>query len=318
MRPYIRRIATRLVIANLLMLSVLIILLSLTTSNAAAASVSGTWTSSIDGKGYMQTSHILDTNYDVRLVLSQSGNAVSGTITTTVTYALLHTGYESWGKPSIGTKNTNTVTGTMSGSTLTLICYSPATSGTSGGASYTTDATTTTWTLTRNGTDLTGSGTYVGAGITYGYRFYLGAGDNSDLSGFSGDVTAPVMFGLFGGVACLVVSFVPAPKGKIPSGPRPMGTAYSYQPSDARTTEVASGAPTDPTYLGGAGLTYPQNYVNGAPVRPGQWQGQQGPACPIHGTVCQAHLISVSDPGSWFCPKCAEQGRASGYPWGRQ
>jgi hypothetical protein len=318
MRSFIRRIGTRLVIANLLVLPVLILLISFTSSNAAAADVSGTWTSSIDGKGYMQTSHILDTNYDVKLVLTQSGDEVSGTITTTVTYALLHTGYESWGKPSIGQQNTNTVSGTMSGSTLILTCYSPATSGTSGGVSYTTDASTTTWTLNLNGTDLTGSGTYVGAGITYGYRFYLEAGDSSELSGFSGQVTAPVIFGMVGGLACLVVSFIPAPKGKIPSGPGQTGSAYSYQPSDVRTTGGASGAPTDPTYLGGAGLTYPQNYVNGTPVRPGRWQGQQGPVCPIHGTVCQAHLISVNDPGSWFCPKCAEQGRASGYPWGRQ
>ena len=318
MRPYIRRIATRLVIANLLMLSVLIIILSLTTSNVAAASVSGTWTSNVAGKGYVQTSNVIDTNSDVKMVLSQSGNTVSGTIATTCSYSYAHPTSLGSQKPVIGSKNTNTVSGTLSGSTLTLTCYSPATSGTSGGASWTAPATTTTWTLYLKGNTLTGTGTYVAAGITYNYVFDLVSGDGSGLSGFSGDVTAPVMFGLFGGVACLVVSFVPAPKGKIPSGPRPMGTAYSYQPSDARTTEVASGAPTDPTYLGGAGLTYPQNYVNGAPVRPGQWQGQQGPACPIHGTVCQAHLISVSDPGSWFCPKCAEQGRASGYPWGRQ
>ena len=132
----------------------MILLISLTTSNAAAASVAGTWSSSINGKGYMQTSHILDTNYDVRLVLTQSGNSVSGTISTTVTYALLHSGYETWGKPSIGQKSTNSVTGTMSGSTLTLVCYQPASSGTSDGISYTTDASTTTWTLTVSGNDL--------------------------------------------------------------------------------------------------------------------------------------------------------------------
>ena len=316
MLPSVKRIAARLVIANLLVLPVLILLISLTTSNAAAASVAGTWTSSIDGKGYMQTSHILDTNYDVKLVMTQSGNSVSGTITTTVTYALLHSGYETWGKPSIGQKSTNSVTGTMSGSTLTLVCYTPAASGTTSGISWSTDATTTTWTLTVSGNELTGSGTFVGAGITYGYRFYLAAGDSSGLSDLSGQITAPVMIGFIGGGACLAVALMPAPKGRVPLSPGPSGSGYNYQPSDVRTEEGVSGAPTDPTYVGGAGLTYPQDYVNGVPVKPKYWQGQHGPVCPVHGTVCTANLISVDDPGAWFCPKCAEQGK-SAFPWGR-
>jgi len=318
MRPYIRRIATRLVIANLLVIPVLIILISLISSNAAAASVSGTWSSNVAGKGYVQTSNIIDTNSDVKLVLTQSGNSVSGTIATTCSYSYVHPSSLGSQKPAIGSKNTNTVSGTLSGSTLTLICYSPAVSGTSGGVSWTAPATTTTWNLILSGNKLTGSGSYVAAGITYYYTFDLVSGDGSGLSGLSGQVTVPVVFGFIGGGACLAVSLIPAPKGRIPGNPGQIGSAYNYQPSDVRTTGGVSGAPTDPTYVGGAGLSYPQNYVNGTPVRPGQWQGQQGPVCPIHGTVCQAHLISVSDPGSWFCPKCAEQGRQAGYPWGRQ
>jgi hypothetical protein len=318
MRFSIRRLATRLIAANLLVLPVLFLLITLTTSNAAAADVSGTWSSNVSGKGYVQTSHILDTNSDVKLVMTQNGNSITGTIVTTCSYSYLHPGYQSWGSPAIGSKNSNTVTGTMSGSTLTLTCYSPATSGTSGGISYTTDATSTTWTLYLNGNKLTGSGTYTSGGITYAYSFDLKSGDSSGLALGSGSVTAPAGIAIIGGVACVVVSFVPLPKGKVPiTGTS--GNQYNYQPSDVRTTSVESGAPTDATPVGGAGLSYPQDYVNGVPVKPKFWQSQQhGPMCPVHGVMCNANYTSSEDPGAWFCPKCAEQGRESGFPWGRQ
>ncbi|HEY3420065.1 MAG TPA: FKBP-type peptidyl-prolyl cis-trans isomerase [Methanomassiliicoccales archaeon] len=52
-------------------------------------------------------------------------------------------------------------------------CYTPASSGTTNGISWISPATTTTWTLYQNGDKLTGSGTYVAAGITYSYTFDL-------------------------------------------------------------------------------------------------------------------------------------------------
>jgi hypothetical protein len=173
MKSIFNKIVARLVVANLLVLPVLILLITLTTSNASAVDVSGSWSSRISGEGYVQTSHILDTNSDVELVMMQNGNSITGTIVTTCSYSYLHPGYQSWGSPAIGSKNSNTVTGTLSGSILTLICYSPATSGTSGGISYTTDASSTTWSLLLNGNRLTGSGTYTAAGIVYGYSFDL-------------------------------------------------------------------------------------------------------------------------------------------------
>jgi hypothetical protein len=312
-------IGNRLVVANLFVIPVLIILITLTTSNAAAASVSGTWTSNVDGKGYVQTSNILDTNSDVKLVLSQSGNTVSGTIYTTCSYSYLHSTSMGSQKPAIGSKNTNSVSGTLSGSTLTLICYTPASSGTSGGISWTSPATTTTWTLYLSGNSLTGSGTYVSAGITYHYTFDLVSGDGSSgLSLGSGAVTAPAMIAIIGGGTCLAASFIPLPKGRVPQGPMTNGGAYNYQPSDVRTTGGESGYPTDPTYMGGAGLQYPQDYVDGVPVKPRYWQSQQhGPVCPFHGTMCNANYLNQQDPGAWFCPKCAEQGK-NAFPWGRQ
>lgn len=318
MRSSVGRLVTRFIAANLLVLPVLFLFITLTTSNAAASDVSGTWSSNVSGKGYVQTSHILDTNSDVKLVMEQNGNSITGTIYTTCSYSYLHPGYQNWGSPAIGSKNTNQVTGTLSGSTLTLTCYSPATSGTSGGVSYTTEATTTTWTLHLNGNKLTGSGSYTAAGIAYSYTFDLVSGSGSGIAGLSGDLSVPVFFGFIGGGACLVASFVPLPKGRLPSGPGPNGGSNNGQPSNVGTTGGDSGAPTDPTYMGGAGLSYPQDYVNGVPVKPRSWQSQQhGPLCPVHGTMCNANYLNAQDPGAWFCPKCAQQGR-DGFPWGRQ
>ncbi|HEY3420747.1 MAG TPA: hypothetical protein VGK23_09360 [Methanomassiliicoccales archaeon] len=320
MRPSIKRIGTRILIANLFMIPALIVLMSLTTANVEAASLSGTWTSNVAGKGYVQTSNAIDTNSDVKLVLSQSGNTVSGTITTTCSYSYAHSTSLGTQKPAIGSKETNTVTGTLSGSTLTLIRYTPASSGTSGGVPWTSPAFTITWTLYQSGNTLTGSGTYVVAGITYHYTFDLVSGDGAmGLNLGNGSVAVPSMIAIVGGGMCLAASFVPLPKGKVPGGSSYNGIAYSYQPSEVGITGGDSGAPNDPTYQGGAGLQYPQDYVNGVPVRPRYWQSQQhGPVCPFHGTMCNANYLNSEDPGAWFCPRCAEQGRGSGFPWGRK
>jgi hypothetical protein len=155
--------------------------------------------------------------------------------------------------------------------------------------------------------------------MTYSYTFDLVSGEGSGLAGLSGQVTAPAVIGIIGGGACLVASLMPAPKGRGPQNPRSTGNSYNYQPSNVRTTSGDSGAPSDLTYMGGAGLQYPQDYVNGIPIKPRYWQSQQhGPICPIHGTMCNANFLSTEDPGAWFCPKCHEQGRNSGFPWGRQ
>jgi hypothetical protein len=323
MRPLLKRLAARLIIANLLVIPVLLLLITLTSSNAAAADISGTWSSNVAGRGYIQTSLVLDTNYDVELVLSQSGNAVSGTIVTTCSYSYLHSGYANWGSPAIGQESTNTVSGTLSGNALTLISYTPASSGVSNGISYTTAASTITWHLNLNGSRLTGSGTYTSAGITYSYIYDLKSGDSSSgLDLGSGSVTVPAVIAIIGGGACMVTSFMPLPKGRVPKS-GPTGNASNYQPSEVLSNSVDSGAPTEATPVGGAGLQYPQDYVNGVPVRPKFWQSQQhGPVCPVHGTMCIANYLSSEDPGAWFCPKCAEQGHgsppSSGFPWGRK
>ena len=265
----------------------------------------------------MTTSHIIDVNYDIKLVLTQSGNEISGTIQTTCTYAYLHPGYGNWDSP-LGHKSSNTVSGTMSGNDMTLTCYSPASSGTSNGVAYTTDASSITWSLTLNGSRLTSSSSYYDAGMgPTDYTFDLKSGDDGGVFGSltlgNGSLTVPAIIAVIGGGACLVASFIPLPKGNVV----PAANGASYQPSDVRTVSVDSGAPSAGTPVGGVGLTYPQDYVNGVPVKPKYWQSQQhGPQCPIHGTMCNANYPNAQDPGAWFCPKCAEQGR-DGFPWGR-
>ncbi len=314
-----RRIATRLVLANLMLMPVLFLLIMLTTSNVVAESVSGTWSSNTAGKGYVQNFNVFNANYDATLRLTQNGNSVTGTVTEKCTYSQTNPGYETWQKTPVGTTGTYNVYGTMSGSTLTLNCYTPAQSGVTGGIGWTTEASTVTWTLHLNGTRLIGSGTYVNGGITYAYLWDLKSGSSGGLALGDTNLTMPALIGIIGGVACIAVSLSPMPKGRVPQGPVPNGNSYTYQPSNVTTTGGINGAPTDPTYMGGAGLQYPQNYVNGVPVNPRAWQGQQGPICPVHGTVCTPHFLQFSnDPGAWLCPKCRDQGISYGFPWGRQ
>jgi hypothetical protein len=303
------------------MVPVFIILISLTTSNAAAADISGTWTSNVAGKGYTQNCNIFNGNYDIKLVLTQSGNTVSGTIYTTCTYAKVHAGYEDWGPIPVGQKNTNSVTGTVTGSNLALTCYTPAQSGTTNGISWTTEASTITWNLQVEGNQMTGSGTYTAAGIPYTYAFDLVSGEGSGLSLIGADVSAPAIFAVAGGAVCLVASFVPLPRGRIGQVPPSTGGSPYPQQSDVGTTGGNSGAPTEGQSMGGIGLHTPADYVNGVPVKPKQWQSQnQGPTCPVHGTMCRAAYKGADDLGEWYCPKCREQGLgsppSSGFPWG--
>jgi hypothetical protein len=314
-----RRIATRLISANLLVLPVLFLLIMLTTSSVAAESMSGTWTSNTSGKGYIQNFNVFNANYDATLHLSQNGDSVTGTVTEKCTYSKLNPGYETWQKTPVGSSGTYDVYGTVSGTTLTLNCYTPAQSGVTGGISWTTEASTVTWTLHLNGSRLTGSGTYYNGGITYAYIWDLKSGSSGSFALGDSSLTTPAIIAIIGGVACLAVSLAPMPKGRIPQGLGPNPGNNTYQPSNVTTTSGINGAPTDPTYLGGAGLQYPQNFANGVPVKPRSWQGQQGPLCPVHGTVCVPHFLQFSDdPGAWMCSRCRDQGISSGFPWGRQ
>jgi len=320
MRASIKRAATRLVIANLLMVPLFIILVSFTTSNVAAEGISGTWTSNVAGKGYTQNCAISNAYYDVKLVLDQSGDTVSGTMDTTCTYSQVHSGYESWGSIPVGQEDSTSVSGTLTDSTLKLTCYIPAQSGVTNGISWTTEASSVTWTLHLDGDRLTGSGTYKEAGITYTYTFDLVAGGGLGLS-LTGDAALPAMIAVTGGAVCLVASFMPLPKGRYGQLPPSAGASYP-QPSEMSTTGGDSGQPTETTPVGGIGLHTPVDYVDGTPVRPKQWQSQnQGPVCPVHGIICRATFKNADDLGEWYCPKCREAGLGfppgSGFPWRR-
>jgi hypothetical protein len=301
------------------MVPLFVIMISISTTNVAAAGVSGTWTSNTSGKGYTQNCAVFNANYDVKLVLSQSGDTVSGTLDTTCTSSQTHSGYENWGSVPVGQEDSTSVSGTLSDSILKLTCYIPAQSGVTNGISWTTEASTITWTLNLDGDLLYGSGTYKEAGITYTYAFDLVAGSGFSLGG--ADASVPAMIAVAGGAVCLVASFVPLPKGRNVQLPPSSGARYS-QPSEVRTTEGDSGMPTETTPVGGIGLHTPVDYVDGVPVRPKQWQSHsQGPLCPIHGIICRATFKNADDLGEWYCPKCRELGGGSppgtGFPWRR-
>ena len=72
---------------------------------------------------------------------------------------------------------------------------------------------------------------------------------------------------------------------------------------------------------GGVGVTQPQLYDQyGKPLSPRD-SGGQAPVCPTHGIPYQVQypLKINGDPGSWFCPLCAQAGMGGtppGYRWG--
>jgi hypothetical protein len=234
------------------------------------------------------------THYDMVLTLTQSSNSVTGTIKTTVTQ-IDDNHLPGWGPPDqniIGRVDKGSITGTVTGSTLTI-----DTSGVS-------------FTLQINGNTMKGSGTYIGGvGETEHYDINLKRGGGIGLGGLSIPdsplVTASIAIGIAVTTIGIGISMIPPP---------PM-------PVSAQGETVPGGPSKDFLYLGGVGLTTPAlTDPTGKPYPPKQYQSSQGPRCPIHGDIpCQAKFIfqNQNELGSWFCAKCLnEHPEGGGYPWG--
>ncbi len=213
--------------------------------NASAASVSGTWVSRISGEGYTQTyigpyGDLVTDKFDVELELSESGGDVFGTL-------------RAW---QIDGVKEYTVTGTLSGSVFYMTAYYGW-----DGVNYLTPL----YTLTVEGDQMYGSGSYLNVGVTITGTFDL---EKESLLGIGG--LAPVVSG--GAIAVSIVAIVIAatpPKPAAPKGFQPQIRKVSspsprYEPSQQWTTEVPSqpmsGDGTVP--VGGVGIT------QGLPVRP--------------------------------------------------
>ena len=213
--------------------------------NASAASVSGTWVSRISGEGYTQTyigpyGDLVTDKFDVELELSESGGDVYGTL-------------RAW---QIDGVKEYTVAGTLSGSVFYMTAYYGW-----DGVNYLTPL----YTLTVEGDQMYGSGSYLNVGVTITGTFDL---EKDSLFGISG--LAPVVSG--GAIAISIVAIVIAatpPKPTAPKGFQPQIRKVSspsprYEPSQQWTTE----APSQPLSgdgtisVGGVGIT------QGLPARP--------------------------------------------------
>jgi len=289
--------------ASALLISILVLgsfmtAVALMAGNASAASLSGTWESRVSGSGYTQTymgpsgSTVTD-HIDVKLVLTQSGTSVTGTLRSDQT----------------GGVKTFDVDGTFDGTTFLMTAH------------YGWDGVNMlnpVYTLTVSGDHMTGSGSYLNVGVTIHGMF-----DLTKSGGFGGLTVAGGMAPAVSGVAiaiaivAIVIASTPVRSGfrpQVMSAPSPQ---YPYQPSVQTTTDNGSpiGPPEAGTPVGGAGLQYATPAPVGKPFAPRDHftkVSQNPPRCPIHNDIALSpHITSAEDAGSWFCPRC------NGYPWGK-
>ncbi len=288
-----------LVLSVLVMGSMVLSALAIST-NASAASVSGTWVSRVSGEGYVQTylgpgGVTVTDHLDVELVLTQSGNDVTGTLST----------------DEYGYVQTFEVDGYVNGDTFYMTAY------------YGWDGVNwlePVYTLEITGDEMYGTGQYLNVGVMIYGTFDLKRDGFFAIGGIAPVVSALVIgMGVVSIVMVATSGRLPKPKGfqpqttYVPSPPSP------YQPAPQWTTDSNTQPITGETGtpLGGAGLQYvtPPPVTRPAPPKVHYTSvSQEPPRCPVHGDAALVPHFSpndMNDPGSWYCPKC------KGYPWGK-
>jgi hypothetical protein len=300
MKRNIARLLTILVIAMMSFVTVS----ALASMDASAAGVSGTWVSKITDKGYTQTyrgptGSMITDSFDVKLVLSESGTSISGTLT-------------AWEN---GAKS-YPVDGIFDGTTFLMTAYYGW-----DGVSMLTPV----YTLTVSGNEMHGSGSYLNVGVliqgTFDLKKESAFGGLEVAGGMAPTVSAVVI--IISIVAIVIAStpvkIPPAQQGFRPQVMSAPSQQYPYQPSvQTETPSSPIGPPEAGTPVGGAGLQFGASPPpGGPPFAPRDHfskTSQEPPRCPLHHDIALVpHYFKTdgSDPGSWFCPKC------SGYPWGR-
>ncbi|MCJ7490515.1 MAG: hypothetical protein MUO87_10360 [Thermoplasmata archaeon] len=282
-------------VGGFVFLSVFAFATTLLSADASAASLSGTWVSRVDDSGYTQSymgpyGGTITDSFDAELDLSTSDSSVTGTLTIL--------------------SETYSVDGSFDGVTF-VMSLSWGWDGVSMCEAV--------YTLTVDGDEMAGSGSYLNVGVTiYGTFDLKKSGGSLDLDlglgldalvEYNQPITVVVIGVAVAGLAVTALSV--APKKLI--APRP-----AMQPSVVgETAWQMPGPPEDGTYLGGAGLQLPVPPPAGAPFPPSEHftkVSQTPPQCPFHpGTFLTPHFASgmPGEKGSWFCPAC------NGYPWGQ-
>lgn len=298
-----RSVARSLAILVIAMMSSVTVF-ALISTDASAASVSGTWVSRVAGQGYVQSymgpsgNTVTDT-LDAKLVLSGSGSSITGTMT----------GWEN------GVPRTYDVEGSFDGTTFLMTAHFGW-----DGVNWLTPV----YTLTVSGNEMSGSGSYLNVGVTIHGTFDLKKeGGFSGLSVAGGMAPAVSALVIIISIVAIVVAStpvkIPPPQGFQPQVMSVPSPQYPYQPSvQTETPSSPIGPPEAGTPVGGAGLQYGTSPpAGGPPFAPRDHfskTSQEPPRCPLHHDIALVpHYFKTdgSDPGSWFCPKCNR------YPWGR-
>jgi len=198
------------------------------------------------------------------------------------------------------------------------------------------------WTFTLTGGQLVGScqnlDTNVYLGISSDANAFTlthtGGGPGSLGSG-SALSTVAVGLAVAAAVVGVAASLLPAPQSlrmpsmqapqsrRTPRWQAPMTTSYQ-EGSASQMNVMETGPPVADTYMGGIGMTggdsnFDQNGRPYPPSDPGRYITGNEPRCPIHNIPCRAKFLFQNqlEPGSWFCPRCADLRSANGgFPWG--
>jgi hypothetical protein len=299
-----KSVARSLAILIIAMISFVTVSAMLST-DASAASVSGTWVSRVAGQGYVQrymglSGNTVTDSFDVELVLSGAGSSITGTMTTIEN----------------GVPRTHAAEGSFDG-TIFLMTVDLGWDGV--------NWLTPLYTLTVSGNEMSGSGSYLNAGVTIYCTFDLkkeGVFGGLEVAGGMAPAISALVI-IISIVAIVIAStpvkIPPAPQGFQPQVMSVPSPQYSYQPSvQTETSSSPIGPPEPGTSMGGAGISYGTSTpAGGRPLAPRDHfskTSQEPPRCPHHpyfALVPHYFKTDGSDPGSWFCPKC------NGYPWGR-
>jgi hypothetical protein len=281
-------------------------LLALATANASAASVSGKWVSATPGEGLIHWDILSKRYCDCEMTLSQSGTAVSASISTTIRKVDVYSQNDPWHN-DVGKTSTSQMAGVVQGNKL-VFNMSQFGADMSGQI-----------VVTVEGNRMYGNGTYIDAEVTIHYIFNLKSeGTFGTLDTNTVTVIASTGFVVIF-IVIIVVVVRPVHIPYTPTVTKVSPYTPQYEPAEERTTgEVPFSYPEPATPVGGIGLSQgtpwgPQP-PQGKPLPPKQHYANtyEPPRCPIHpDTALTPHYMNQNDPGSWYCPRC------NGYPWGR-
>ena len=289
-----RPLSIRLLVLSVLLFWAVALSVPAISMNASAAGISGTWVSRIPGEGYTQSyigpyGTLVTDEFDVELELSESAGVVTGTL-------------KAWQTEGV---QEFTVTGTVSGSVFTMTAYYGW-----DGVSYLTPV----YTLTIEGNQMFGSGSYVNVGVTITGTFDLEK--EGGLLALDLGLDFLVEYNDYITVVVIVVAVTGMAVGSLPVVPKGLKLPPLEPSKTGETGPMAIGMPEAGQPVGGIGLHTPAPPPAGRPLPPSEHfekVSQQPPACPVHpGTFLVPHFKTgmPGEKGAWYCPVC------NGYPWG--